>query len=138
MKHQMDHCESKIRNIQYDLIGKRPQYRAVSVAEDNIVEKHLDGTRKITAAILNRAFSRYQEEHAEQRHCNTKIGDAIGAELLTADNSKAKKKYEKDLVAYREREIKVNAHAAKCIDHIILGGEEVALKMIESFAKMKW
>jgi hypothetical protein len=137
MKHQMEHCETKIRSIQWQLIGKKPQCRTVSVKGNKIVEGHLDGSRKITTALLNKAFVRYQSTHATVQYCNMSIGDAIGEEMLAADNSKATKKYEKELVAYREREMKVNAHAAKCVDHIILGGEEVALKMIEGFAKMK-
>ena len=137
MKHQMDHCQAKIRNIQWKLIGCKPQYSAQSVSDKNIVTKHLDGSRKITASVLNKAFKQYVKQQATKQWSHVTIGDCIGQVLLAADNTAAKKEYDKKLAAYEEREKKVNDRAAKCVDQIILGGDEVALGMLEAFANMK-
>lgn len=137
MRHQMDHCERKIRNIQYDLIGRKPTLRVISVSDTKIAEAHLDGTRKITPAIFTKACLRYQAELATKQYSAMSLAAAIGITLHDVENAAAKKRYDKEMAQYEAREQRINKRAAKCIDQIILGGEEVALKMIETFASMK-
>ena len=137
MKHQMDHCEAKIREITWKLIGEKPTYKDAYLTDTELVGDHLSGQRKITPAVFNKSSRRFQEVHRAPGYGHLTLTQALGQVVTDADNSTAKKKYVKDLDQYKKREDKIHAQASKVLDEIILGGEVGALIALQAFANMK-
>ena len=137
MKHQMDHCEAKIREITWKLIGEKPLYKDAYLNDADLVIGHVSGQRKITPAVFLKACHLYQEVHIAPGYGHLSLSQAISQVVTEADNSAAKKKYVKDLDQYKKRAVKVQAQAGRVLDEIILGGEASALAALQAFANMK-